>query len=267
MPSFSIQERGVPVICGHRGNSLAAPENTLSALRAAAAVGGTGVEVDAVLSGDGEIMIFHDLMLDRTTNGSGPVFEKSFAELEALDAGTWFSPEFTGEKIPTLRQMLNEAHRLDLMVELEIKEVRNLAAMLDALERSLEDPRDRDRVMLVSFDHAWLKHAKARLGAIRTGGIALARYGNPRAVAEDADLDQLCIDLAYFHPDDARALHAGGKTIRCHAYDPHQISAAERAGLGWHQALLGYVRDGLIDTLSGDDVAWLAALVCAAGYR
>lgn len=261
MSSFSLANRGRPHLCGHRGNSLAAPENTLAAMRAVVAAGGSSAELDAVLSCDDHIVITHDLLVDRTTDGTGPVGAKTLVELQSLDAGAWFDARFAGERLPTLRAMLDEAHRLDMVVELEIKEARRPQAMLDALARDLNDSADRARLMLISFDHAWLKTAKARLGDIRTGGISLARYADPVAVANAADLDQLCIDLAWFHPDDARALHTAGKTIRCHAYNPARMAAADRSGLAWRDALQGYLRDGLIDTLSGDDVGWLSDLV------
>lgn len=256
-PSFSVAARGAPHLCGHRGNRLHAPENTLAALRSVREAGGSSAEIDVVLSADAVPVLLHDLTVDRTTNGRGVAAEMTAAALQSLDAGAWFAPRFADERIPTLAEAIALAEEIDLVLEVEIKEKRALAGMLTAL--SALSPAAWERVMLISFDHAWLREAKASLGAIRTGGIVHERFADPVAVAQAANLDQLCIDLSVFHPGDARALHQAGRTIRCHAYTPARIAAAEAEGLGWRALLADALEAGLIDTLSGDDVGWLAA--------
>ncbi|HEV8648949.1 MAG TPA: glycerophosphodiester phosphodiesterase family protein [Actinomycetes bacterium] len=77
-------------ILGHRGARLVAPENTLAAFRAALAEGADGVELDVRRTSDGVLVCFHDSGLGRTTNGRGPLRERTLAELLALDAGSWF---------------------------------------------------------------------------------------------------------------------------------------------------------------------------------
>lgn len=264
-PTFSLGERDAPHLCGHRGNSLFAPENTIAALVANREAGGSSAEIDVVLSADGQIVLLHDLSVDRTTDGSGIAADMTLAELKALDAGSWFSPDFAGERLPTLTEALEAARRLDLVFEVEIKEKRNLPGMIAALDAALADEEDRARVMLISFDHAWLREAKEALPWVKTGGIVHERYGDPVAVAKSARLDELCIDYNVFDPEDARALHAAGITIRCHAYAPARIEEAEQAGLQWRAGLVAGLQEGLIDTLSGDDVGWLAELAREAG--
>lgn len=106
---------------GHRGASGHAPENTLASMRKAAELGVRRVEFDTRLSADGEIVVFHDNELKRTTNGSGLVSETPLEELQALDAGAWFSEAFAGEPIPTLGQMLDQLAKLGLGANVEIK--------------------------------------------------------------------------------------------------------------------------------------------------
>lgn len=77
-------------ILGHRGARLVAPENTLAAFHAALAQGADGVELDVRQTSDGVLVCFHDSGLGRTTNGRGPLRERTLAELLALDAGSWF---------------------------------------------------------------------------------------------------------------------------------------------------------------------------------
>ena len=106
---------------GHRGLAGLAPENTLAGFREAAAHGLPMVEFDVRLSRDGVPLVFHDDMLERTTNGYGPVAEHDWAELRKLDAGSWFAPAFAGEVIPSLEQVLRLCLDLGLAVNMEIK--------------------------------------------------------------------------------------------------------------------------------------------------
>lgn len=261
MKSFLARENDAIHICGHRGHSIGAPENTLAAFRANGRLGGSSIEIDTVLTADNEIVVLHDLLLDRTTNGTGAVKDKTLAEIATLDAGSWFSAEYAHERVPTLAETIALAHDIDLVIEIEIKEKLRLDAYAQALAKVLAKPADLGRVMAISFDHAHLKAMKAAIPGLRTGGIVHERYADPVAVAKAADLDELCIDLSVFDPEQAAALHDAGISIRCHAYDPKKIDEMEREGLEPVARLTEYLRAGLIDTLSGDDVDWLADLV------
>jgi glycerophosphoryl diester phosphodiesterase len=98
---------GAPVIAvGHRGAVKFAPENTLAAFDAAIAMGARVVEMDVRMTADGHFIIMHDARVDRTTDGRGAVAKMTLAEIKSLDAGSWFAPEFAGERVPTLREAL-----------------------------------------------------------------------------------------------------------------------------------------------------------------
>src|SRR4051812_4655311 len=97
-------EAGFVHVCAHRGHSIAAPENTLPALEAAAERGATVAEIDIVLTGDGEPVLLHDGILDRTTNGQGRVAAYGLARLRELDAGSWLDARFAGTRVPTLTE-------------------------------------------------------------------------------------------------------------------------------------------------------------------
>jgi len=111
----------LPPVIGHRGAAGLAPENTLASFRRAAGLGARMVEFDVRLSSDSVPVVFHDDDLERTSNGSGPVAARTLAELKRLDAGRWFGPDFAGEAIPTLAEVLALCRDLDLAVNLEIK--------------------------------------------------------------------------------------------------------------------------------------------------
>lgn len=95
-----------PLVWAHRGASSAAPENTLAAFRKGLEVGADGVELDVHLTLDGHVVVIHDPSVNRTTNGRGRVADLSLAAIQALDAGGRFSPEFAGERVPTLEEVL-----------------------------------------------------------------------------------------------------------------------------------------------------------------
>jgi len=99
------------LIIAHRGASGYAPENTMSAFQTALTMGADAIEVDVQQTSDGNIIIIHDDTLDRTTNGTGKVAEKSYKELQSLDAGSWFNPKFSGERIPLLRDFFELIHK------------------------------------------------------------------------------------------------------------------------------------------------------------
>ncbi len=109
-----------PLVLGHRGASFDAPANTLSSFALARQLGADGVELDTSLTGDGVPVVIHDLALDATTDGSGPVRAHSLSEIKALDAGSYFDSTFQGERVPTLDEAF-ETIGPDLVVNVELK--------------------------------------------------------------------------------------------------------------------------------------------------
>ena len=94
-----------PVIFAHRGASAHAPENTIAAFELALVQHADAIELDVKLSADGHAVVIHDPTLERTTGVPGRVKDLSLAELQSLDAGSFFSESYKGEKIPTLEQV------------------------------------------------------------------------------------------------------------------------------------------------------------------
>lgn len=93
--------------CAHRGDVESAPENSISAFRAAVEKGAKQIEFDVALTSDGHLVLMHDYTVDRTTDGSGKVGELTFETIRALDAGRWFDVAFKGEQVPTLEEALS----------------------------------------------------------------------------------------------------------------------------------------------------------------
>src|SRR3990167_2302278 len=93
-------------VIAHRGASHLAPENTLASFIMASELPIEWVEFDVMLSKDQVPVVFHDDTLSRTTNGTGFIDQFTFDELRNLDAGSWFSSRFVGEKIPSLSEVI-----------------------------------------------------------------------------------------------------------------------------------------------------------------
>ena len=142
-------------VIGHRGNPSLAPENTLSSIRMAHDVGAKCVEIDVVLLGDGNLVIHHDQSLKRCTNGKGRLLQSSLTDIRKLDAGSWFSPDFSGESIPTLEEALVLIQKLGLGLNLEIKMYKHSAkALVDPILATLRQHWKRaDPLIISSFDH------------------------------------------------------------------------------------------------------------------
>jgi glycerophosphoryl diester phosphodiesterase len=253
-------ENGFVHVCGHRGHSIGAPENTLAALTATRDHGGTSAEIDIMLTADEQIVLMHDDFLDRTTNGSGLVSRATLADIRGLDAGAWFGPAFAGEPVPTLIEALDHAREIGLGLVVEIKEFQDTELMVDELAVIVEAGGFNDHAILISFDHALLKSLKAQLPGIRTEGIVHARHADFVAVAKAADLDSLSVEHMMFRPEDGEALHAAGVAVRYHLQRPGEYARYVEAGIDLLAETRQWIAAGVVDTISGDDVAFLAEL-------
>ncbi|WP_019939266.1 glycerophosphodiester phosphodiesterase [Bordetella sp. FB-8] len=110
-----------PAHIAHRGGGKLAPENTLAAMRAGKQHGYRMFEFDVKLSRDGVAVLLHDDDLDRTTDGHGPAGDKTYAELAQLDAGSWHSPDYAGEPVPTFAAAARYAIANGIACNVEIK--------------------------------------------------------------------------------------------------------------------------------------------------
>lgn len=140
---------------GHRGAAGTRPENTMPSFRAALELGARAFELDVHRSADGEIVVFHDDTLDRTTDGAGPLRERTLEELRRLDAGHGFSPDggrthpFRGNgiRIPTFREVLEAFPEVPVIVE--IKQVD--PPLEEDLARILQETGAGPRVLVFSL--------------------------------------------------------------------------------------------------------------------
>jgi glycerophosphoryl diester phosphodiesterase len=157
-----------PFIIGHRGASSLAPENTLASFRKAHDLGAEMIELDVHRTKDGHLVIMHDDTVDRTTGSHGAVKDLTLEEIRQLDAGSWFSPEFKGEKVPTFDEVLEWA-KGKVKIDIEIKNsVQYPGIEKDIIDRLKAMNMDRD-VIITSFDPSCVKNVKSIDAEIKTG--------------------------------------------------------------------------------------------------
>ncbi|MEU8761380.1 glycerophosphodiester phosphodiesterase family protein [Streptomyces sp. NPDC048659] len=184
---------------GHRGVMGVEPENTLRSFVRAAREGLDVIELDLHLSKDGALVVMHDAEVDRTTDGSGPIHEKTLAELRELDAGS-------GERVPVFEEVLDA---VGTPLQAEIKDVaaaRTLAGVFSA--RGLAD-----RVEVISFHDEALAETRALLPEVRTALVAGRRQSEvvERALAVGAGA--LVLELRFLSLDTVRRAHAAGLRV------------------------------------------------------
>lgn len=151
----------LPALIAHRGYSARAPENTLAAIRAAAEAGIRWVELDVQCLADGTPVIWHDAHMARCSNGRALLANLNLEQARGYDVGSWFSPEFSNERIVTLDEALDEAERLNMGINLELKVclARDPVRLVNHVVPKLKG-RLKDKLLVASYSQEALYHAR-----------------------------------------------------------------------------------------------------------
>ncbi len=204
-------------IVAHRGASGEAPENTLAAFRRALEIGVNAVELDVHLTCDGEPVVIHDHMLDRTTDGRGLVKDQTLAAVRRLDAGRWFGERFAGERVPTLAEALDLLRPVRVIIEVKNGPIYypGIAARVAAEVRAAGHPS----VTVSSFDHPVLVELKAGAPELQTAVLFVGRPVNPVGLALDAGANALHPHWAFLTPELVAAAHTAGLRVETWTVD------------------------------------------------
>ncbi len=230
--------RAWPRVCAHRGGAGLAPENTLAACRQALQSGIRWLEVDVRYTADGVPVLMHDETVDRTTDGRGAVRQFRFARLRELDAGSWFSSAYRGERVPSLEELLELLVQYpDAGVYVEVKEQGEEGKRL---AQQVLDLADRwglvERVRLASFGAEPLLRAREVRPEVTR--VALQDAFDPTDPLEFVGLRQAHVwgphHAAVTLPR-VQALHGQGVGVYAWTVnDPDQAVRLWQAGLGEH---------------------------------
>lgn len=161
-----------PSIIAHRGSSMHAPENTIAAFELAVAQNADGIELDVKLCADGQVVVIHDQTVDRTSNGVGHVSELPLAALKELEVGSWFSPEFSGESIPTLGEVFESIGK-KTFINVELTNYESIRDNLpDKVVELIKKHSLAQRILFSSFNPLALRSAHRLLPAAPIGLLA-----------------------------------------------------------------------------------------------
>jgi glycerophosphoryl diester phosphodiesterase len=165
-----------PTVIAHRGDSIHSPENTLAAFILAAENGADAIELDVKLSSDGHVVVIHDQVMNRTTNGTGRVTQLPLSAIRDLDAGGWFSEKYNGEKVPTLDEVFETVGKR-LYVNIELT---NYASPGDDLVGKVSElvihHNLQDRILFSSFFPYNLRKARTILPNVPRGLLTMRGF-------------------------------------------------------------------------------------------
>lgn len=252
-----------PVVFAHRGASAYAPENTLAAVDAADDLGIDWVENDVQLTKDGELVVIHDTNLKRTTDAEqvypdrAPWAVKDFtaAEIARLDAGSWFGTQFTGARVPTLKQYLHRVEKNRQKLLLEIKSPETYPGIEKATLRVLRHEgwldrgHVRNKLIIQSFGGDSVKKVHELRPDITTGFLGTPAVADLPSYA--AFTDQINPSYPTISADYVAAVHAlkgaHGKRLRVNTWTVNDATnAAKVQGFGVDGIITNYpdvVRD------------------------
>ncbi|MEA3424270.1 MAG: glycerophosphodiester phosphodiesterase family protein [Bacillota bacterium] len=212
-------------IIAHRGASGYAPENTISAFKLAVEIGVKAIEFDVQMTKDREIIVHHDYFLGRTVDGKGLIMNKTLAELKNLDAGIWFSKEFEGEKIPTLKEVL-EVVPEDIEVYIEIKKL-----IIDKREiekevfRIVSEAGRIENSIFSSFNHECLK-LLIGLYTVKIGVLVSSNLVEPVKYLADNNLNKYSFNqsAAFINEQIVKDMHDAGLKVLIYTVNEKEIA-------------------------------------------
>jgi glycerophosphoryl diester phosphodiesterase len=237
-------------IAAHRGDRATAPENTVPAFEAAVVSGSGFIEVDVQLTADGYPVLIHDHTVDRTTTGTGAVDELTLTEIRALDAGSWFAPQFAGVQVPMWGEFLDilvGAPDVTALVELKHAWTPDDIEMLmsGVYFRGLQD-----RIVFASFSSTTVRALHEAAPLIPRVLIRRVLPLDPVAVAQRYDVIAIMTRSSALEarPDAVGQMHAAGLGVLLYT-----LNSEER----WGEAL-GYGVDGIVTDKPSALDAWIA---------
>ena len=231
---------------GHRGAMGHAPENTLLSFKKALELGANCVEAD-VYHVDGNLVVFHDDRLERTTNGSGYLLDHDFDTLRALDAGD-------GERIPTLEELF-ETVDLKAGVNIELKGPHTARPVVEFIAARRQYGWRDDLILVSSFNHSRLEAVHGRDPRIRLGVLIEGPPGDAAAVAAALGAYSVHLSLAFMERGVVEHAHSRGLRVFVFTVnDPDDIR--RMAALGVDGVFTNYPERVLQHQKAGGVIGW-----------
>lgn len=196
-------------VMAHRGASTDTPENTMAAFQKAIDDMADYIELDVQLTSDGEVIVMHDSNTYRTTGVDGSVINMTYREIRRLDAGSWYSDEYKGEKVPGLREVLELAQG-KIKLNIELKPADNGEELARKTVALIEKYNMEDDCVITSFSNSALSAVKSCNGNIKVGYILSAAYGD---YYDMKNIDFFSVNAAFLSKRTIDAIHNSGKQV------------------------------------------------------
>lgn len=212
-------------ILAHRGFSANYPENTLIAFEEAAKMDVWGVEFDVHLTKDLELVVIHDESIDRTSNGTGFIKDLTLEQLRTFDFGSWFDPQFAGEKIPTLAEVLavykNTTHQINIEIKSDIFEYEGTEALIANVIHALEFE---DRVIISSFNHETIARFQQIMPNVKTALLFASLVTNLEDYVKLFDCEAIHIPYYYAMRTIIQQAIRNGVVVRAYTVNDSEIA-------------------------------------------
>ena len=199
-------------VTAHRGASKAAPENTMPAFEAAIESGADYIELDVQLTKDGELVVFHDDNIKRTTDGVGVLTDMTYDQLQKYSAGSWFSDdgEYDDVKIPKLSEVL-ELVGHDILLNIEIKSHGNVEATAEKVVELVDEYDISTSCYVTSFSYQALKKVKELDPKIKTALIA--NIAPSTVYSQMKYIDAVSMNYLFVNSSVVNYAHYSGKKV------------------------------------------------------
>ena len=198
------------IVVAHRGGALHRPENTIEAVNVAISGGVKMVEVDVRITKDKKLVLIHDKTVDRTTPETGKVSALSYQELLEMDAGSHFSPDFSGVTIAGLEELLAMKIPEDMGIILELKDVEK-PYFLEELALQINQCSFKERIILITFNKKYIKVLRATFPENKIGSLHVTGFSID--TEEKAEIVGLHWVNFIFFPNKIKKLKAAGKQV------------------------------------------------------
>lgn len=196
-------------VMAHRGASTEAPENTMAAFQKAIDDMADYIELDVQLTNNGEVIVMHDSNAYRTTGVDANIVNMTYKEVKTLDAGSWFSDEYVGENVPSLKEVL-ELTQGKIKLNIELKPADNGTALAKNTVRLIEKYNMVNDCVITSFSESALKAVKTYNQEIKVGYILSAAYGD---FYDMKNVDFFSVNAAFLSKRTIDAIHNSGKRV------------------------------------------------------
>lgn len=196
-------------VMAHRGASTEAPENTMAAFQKAIDDMADYIELDVQLTNNGEVIVMHDSNAYRTTGVDANIVNMTYKEVKTLDAGSWFSDEYVGENVPSLKEVI-ELTQGKIKLNIELKPADNDTALAKNTVRLIEKYNMVNDCVITSFSESALKAVKTYNQEIKVGYILSAAYGD---FYDMKNVDFFSVNAAFLSKRTIDAIHNSGKRV------------------------------------------------------